>query len=55
MTDRQRFETTAKANGAAVLVAENEILVVMSVNGKIKTTYLFDNKGNFKDYRTEKF
>lgn len=53
MTDRERFYNTAIANNCTINENTDTTLVVTSNNGKIRTSYFFDENGSFKDYRTE--
>ena len=53
MIDRERFYNTAIANNCTINENTDTTLVVTSNNGKIRTSYFFDENGSFKDYRTE--
>lgn len=53
MTDRQRFENNAIANGVKVLESTDTVLKILATNGKMITTYTFDDCGNFKTISTE--
>ena len=46
-TDRQRFEVTAKENGATILVSEQTILIVKSKNGQLLTLFKFTIDGRY--------
>lgn len=53
MTDRVRFENNATNCGAKVITSEKNLLIVISSNGAIKTTYHFNDEGSFVNYATE--
>ena len=51
MTDKERFEKRAIENNAKILENSDNILIVLSANGKIKTTYFFNNNGKFENFQ----
>ena len=53
MTDRERFIARAIECGATINVDTATMLRITSANGKMTTTYLFDNNGKFKDFSHE--
>jgi len=53
-TDRIRFEKKALENNATVVISEPTILRVIAVNGKLITTYFFNEDGSYKS-NTHKF
>lgn len=53
MTDRMRFEANAIKNGAKVLISEETTLQILATNGKLVTTYTFDENGKFTGINSE--
>jgi hypothetical protein len=53
MTDRQRFETNALAHGATVLDGTDTQLVILATDGRMVTTYTFNENGSFKGISTK--
>lgn len=47
MTDRIRFMENAKANGCEIKDITDTSYVVVATNGKMETTYNFDDNGYF--------
>lgn len=52
MTDRQRFEERALTCGATVLEGSATKLVVLATDGRMVTTYRFNEDGCFKGIAT---
>ena len=48
MTDRERFEVNAKANGVTIIVSEPTTLTFIATNGKLETTFTFKADGKFE-------
>lgn len=54
MTDRIRFMESSKNKGCEIKNITETSHTVIALNGKMETTYFFDNKGKFVD-ATHKF
>lgn len=52
MTNKESFKNNMMNNGLKVTETENT-LTMISANGKMETTYIFDKQGNYKSNITK--
>lgn len=52
MTNKESFKKNMMNNGLKVTETENTLTMV-SANGKMETTYIFDDMGNYKSNVTK--